>query len=370
MKSSHLWLGLAVLALGAAAWLMPSADPAAPRSGEAAGAPPVKFPDHAAAAEQASMRARRTLPPQATAPSNGKPAADNDVVGLAKRDPMLVALAPDSELLVFEASAFLKRPVGQMMGACLRATEIWPGFSASGLDLDRVERVGVGNPWAVERLVVIAGDVSHMDPLTMYRVGTAVPYGAHSRIYPPLKPDEALTNKWSSPFVGIWNNTLLLASASRHDLEAAIDRLDGRVPSAPAFPPEEAYSELYGRISARGAAEAFSQQATLTDQLRNSDLRAHFHVNAHDDLAVVVDAHGADAEAQSFARTLAAAFAARRVEAATIGDKRLLRLLDQYSVTPAAQGFRLKAAFPESFLHDILADCARAVTGAAGSGAH
>jgi hypothetical protein len=58
------------------------------------------------------MQKRRTLPPLPVSKSD---AGDAPSTPGSKRDPLLVALPPRGDLLVFEVSAFLKSPIGRMM---------------------------------------------------------------------------------------------------------------------------------------------------------------------------------------------------------------------------------------------------------------
>jgi hypothetical protein len=342
---------------------MPSNDPAGKQGKESAAA--LSFPDHPAAADQAKMQQRRTLPPQAGQSPTAAPGA---VAALpAKRDPLLVALPPDRELMVFELSSFFKQPLGQMFSACMRSDAFWHGFESKGLDLGEVDRVAVGNLWSSERLVVVSGNALHADPTQMYRLKEPTAYGVGGQVFAPI---EALpSDTWTPPYVGLWNKTTVLFSTSLRAVHEALDRLDGRTPAELAFPQDEAYSQAYGVVTARSLADAVSSLG-LSEQLRRADLTAHFHIAVPDDAAIVLDAQGSSADAREVAKALAAMLAAKRVQAASAHDKRASKLLDLYSVTPQPQGFQLKVAVPLSFLQDLLAGCADTDKGAARATGH
>jgi hypothetical protein len=367
LKGRYLWLLLAGAAFGVAAWLMPSANPAAHPTSKST--PELQFPEQPGPAEAQTMRARRTLPPSSTAAPSTASGHANDVVVLAKRDPLLVALPSGSELVVFEAKTFFKRPLGQMFAGCMQVSDFAASGKSAGFDLEHVERVALANPWSAERLIAITGQLANVEPTRMFKLGAPVAYGSSARIFsPPGAPSDTPAEHGPAVFAGTWNGQMLFFSSSRQQIEQAIDRLDGRVPAEPAFPQDRAYSEIYGRITARSAADTFLSGA-IAEQVARSDLAAQFHVDASDDVAVVIDATGSRSDARDVGKAMAAGLAARRLEAATIRDKRLSRLLDLYSVTPADDGFRLKAAFPLDYLHDVLGGCARQKPSAAARGA-
>lgn len=341
MKRRAAWLGLGIALLIFGAWLMPSIDPRA--GNPSVDSDELAFPRWASVEDYERMRTRRTWAvPVAAVPDAGADAGARPQEQL--RDPLLLALPPRADLVVFEASAFLRSPIGRMFAACLDEEGDAPTLEREGFDLHTFERVAIGNPMSDDRVVVLAGNVQGRLPKLLDGVEPEA-YGEHAQLYRRGGPE----------LVVRWNDQLLLVSDSESELLAAIDRLEGRSAERSTFPPDQAYGEVYGRLGAEALRRVLGSE--LRDRLPQTDLEMEVHADAQRDVLLVADAYG-DANAMDIGKLLAAALGAQRFAAVAEGDDDLAQLLDAFSVEQAEDGFRLQAAFTQSFVAEMLGECA------------
>ncbi len=347
MRRRAPWLLLGLLLLVIGAWLMPSIDPSAERRGRERAE--LQFPRYPDADDYEVMRKRRTLPALPRPETDAGDNSDSDSRP-QKRDPLLVALPPRGDLLVFEASAFLKSPIGRMMTECLAEKGDVPTVERDGFDLASFERIAIGNPSDDHRIIAIAGKVGRDRIPTQHREKPPRPYGDHGQLYGGAGAE-------SGPEVfAIWNDELTLVSDDEAEIRAAIDRLEGRRQEPSSFPPDSAYGEMYGRLGAEAAMALLP--SALRDKLPVGDLQVELHADATQDVLVVADAYGTDPHSIDIGKTLAAALGAQRFQAAAEGDEELSALLDAFSVERAPDGFQLQAAFTQDFVERSLGECA------------
>jgi hypothetical protein len=365
LKRRSAWLLLALALFGLVAWMTPRLD-GNPYAREAK---PARFPRYPSRAEYRRMNQRRTL----VQPAQPGAATAEPI----KRDPLLVAMPPDARtLLVLEAKAFLQKPIGRMLVACAKADADIPTLEKDGFDLDKLDRTAVVDPGEAGEMFMLSGAFAGIDVHKMKRVGDPQPYGRSAQIYAPAAASESsdapgARARANDSYVATWNDEIVLIGKQGEAIRAAIDRLEGRAPARAPFDQNEAYGELYGRVTGRFAPRFLPN--VVADKLQEAGLDFMFHLDASKDALLVVDASGTPQEARDVGRTLAAALAARRVQAISSGETNLARLLDLYSVRSEHDGFQLEAAFPLELVEEALGKCAKdaaardASSGSAGS---
>lgn len=337
MKRRGPWLLAALLLLLLGVWVMPSIDTAhqAPES-----EPKVRFPRYPNSEQVASIRRRRTLVPSAPSSST-----DNGSTDRERRDPLLVALPPKGDLVVFEIKAFLQSPVGAMLAACLDDDGRLLSATKRGALLDSVERVAVGGEGDGE-VLVFAGE-----KLTAPEGQPTRAYGEHGQLFEDASPEiEGAT------FRATWKDELLLMGGSEKALTDALDRLEGRAEQTPSISAWQAYGDLYGRVAASRLAAMFPDDTGA--EIAASNLEVVFHVDATADVLLSADAYGSDEQTRSIGRWLAAGLGAQRFKAVAEGDEKLSELLDLFSLETGDDGFQLNAAFSRSFVERTLGQCA------------
>lgn len=350
-------LGLLLLLFGT--WLMPSVDPNAKRDDSEQR---LSFPRYPSLDDYKTMKKRRTLPgiPRPVVDAG----ADSDEPRPPKRDPLLVALPPQGDILVFEVSAFMKRPVGRMLAACLTG-ENGPTIERDGFDLSSLERVAFGGLLdGSGEIAVVTGDIASGGMPTRLRDVVPRTYGDHASIYE--REGDAPGDDGDPRFFATWNNELAIIGDREADITAAVDRLEGRDNTRSTFMPDDAYGELYGRMSANTAMKMLPY--SLRQKIPDTDLQVSLHADANQDVLVVADAYGIDENSIDIGKTLAAALGATRFQAAASGDQRLSELLDAFAVDPADDGFQLRAAFTQEMVEEALGECARRAQATDGAG--
>jgi hypothetical protein len=95
----------------------------------------------------------------------------------------------------------------------------------------------------------------------------------------------------------------------------------------------------------------------MSTQLDAAKLVVGFHINSQKDILIAAEAHGDPAASQAIGKTTAAGLAAQRADAATRGDKVMVKLLDVFRVRLTPDGFRLQAGFTEAYLRQQLGAC-------------
>jgi hypothetical protein len=225
-----------------------------------------------------------------------------------------------------------------------------PTLQDDGFDLSSFERVAVGNPSDDHRLVAISGPIAKGMLPKVHLDQQPKPYGDRATIYTAEQHD-------NREVLAVWNDELMLVSDDLAEIHAAIDRLEGRNQERSTFPPENAYGEMYGRLSAKAALELLP--VALQEKIPETDLNVELHADSSRDVLLVADAYGSDPNGIDIGKTLAAALGAQRFAAAAEGDHELSELLDAFSVERSADGFQLQAAFTEDFVANALGQCAQ-----------
>ncbi|EYF01212.1 hypothetical protein [Chondromyces apiculatus] len=331
------WLLVFVALLAVAAFLMARSDRPKP--------PPrvskVDFPRRATPQDTERRTRRLTLPPVLD--------ADPEKRDPTPRDPLLVALPTDprKSAFVFEVDDLKTSPIGQIWMDCLLARENQRRDRLEdqlGLDFfEDVERVA----FSTERVAVLGlgADTPAIAPRGM----TATPHGDRGQIY--TRDDEG-----RGPLIATWGDDMVLVSPDRASLEAALDRLGGKTPpEKPLIPSEASYGDIYGMLSPDDAADLLPpEQAELAARLREAVSKVEIHVDASEDVALVANVDGPDAESVSdLAKSLGAALAVARAASSDEGDDRLAGLLDYASVRPRDGRFSLDLALPIDVLKTL-----------------
>jgi hypothetical protein len=162
--------------------------------------------------------------------------------------------------------------------------------------------------------------------------------------------------------VGIWREELVLLGQAEA-VERAMKRLSGELP--PGKPPiseSETYGEIYGVLG--GEALASLAPPEMKDKMKEALSRVEIHVDALDDLLLVMDGTGhqdehghGSREVVELAKSMAAAVAVARVKARADGDEVLVDLLDQSRVRPFQGGMRAEVAVPLETVKKHLKGC-------------
>ncbi len=340
MKRGWGWLVLAVALVLLGAYLIP--DKAGPK---AVRAPVVEFPRPTAQsvkrAKERTTVLRRIIDVTPRDPSTP-----------VTVDPVLASLTTDRPVVI-EASAILHSPVGEMLLACWANDETGDldTFEAlTGLDvrrdLDRIAFSGGGAAVASgtfgalsERLASTPGASSSL-------------YGEAGEIFAPAGD--------RSTFVGVWRSELAVVGP-RHAVEATLDRIEGRSDDVLALQPDQAYGDVYGRITPEFLTELLPVDASLQAMIRDRVDDAELHLDASADVTMTLDVRGDDAAAiDELGRALGAALAVARIQARVSGDETMEELLEHARVGQRFDGrFRVELAVTQEFLQRQLADCGR-----------
>jgi len=284
------WLVAAGTLIGGGGWLMTQGDAGA----AAHERDELAFPTHQRANDLERETVRRTLAPLDTA------AAAKDAV---THDPLLVALPPDADTaLVFEAGTILRAPVGQAMLACVSA-EDRAHMERSVIDpskswLDLADRVAFASSPAGE-LVAVQGKLDAIDITKLY--------------------DVAADDARPELHVGVWSGSLVLTSHTRGLVLAALDRLDSGGSAKLAFDEREAYGEIYGVIGQADLERLAPPE--LRERVHDVAAHAEVHVDAIEEVLLVMDVEGSDAkQVEDLGKSLGAALAVGRLEAKREGE--------------------------------------------------
>jgi hypothetical protein len=342
-KVGYLLGAFGLLAL--AAFLM--REPEAPRMRRRA----LEFPRYPRSHEIERGEARRTLALPARKPIESHATEEPEAEADTPRpltDPVLVALSsPDDMAVVLEAGALKGSPIGRMLLACqspdtmaeLERFEERSGFRP----LDQLERVGMtthdGKP-----VVVLSGDFSNFDP----------GFGAPDKPVTTVGNARVLDREDVS--IAVWKGQMVVIG-DPSGVHSALDRLEGASPAAASFLAGEAYGEMYGSLSGESLSQLLPEN--LRDQLWGAADRVLLHVDATDDLLLVADVNGRDAEKLSdLGQAIAGALSLGRLQAVREDDPLLADLLDESRVIPSQGSFRLEVALPLSSVERQLGECA------------
>ncbi len=342
-RRTALWLLAGVLLLVATALLTILSEGGRPARGGAA----VEFPRHLRAAEYQRIERRAVLPP--LPPRSGP----DEPPPTRRRDPLLAALppGPSRAVVVLEANALRHSRLGELFLGCLG--------DADARMIEDLRRLGVDPLKDVDRVAVtpeglaVSGFFGQARWGELFPGAEPAPYGGESTLYRPQGPaGEQLV-------AGVWRDQLLLLGTGR-EVQAALDRVEGRTAAAPPLREDQTYGEVYGVLpgEALRALVPPGGSGDLARRLGQAASRVELHADAMSDVAVTARVSGQDAAAlEDLARTLGAALAVARVEARAGGDERLVELLEHARVARGSEGFSLELALPAETLERWFAGC-------------
>jgi len=301
---------------------------------------------------------------------------DDDERERPKRDPLMVAFRSDAQTaLIMETRELLDTPAGQLLTNCLvrdQAEAFNEMVEATGLDpLEDVERWGMfgdGESDNSDMVVVAEGDFAEMkfgDAVDQGHLLPADSYGDSAEIYalpsPPdaegadVQPSRAAesADPAEQMVYARWSESMVLFG-TREEVEASIDRLEGRASSgSPAIPEHEAYGEAYGFIAASKLAALMPPE--FREGLASAD-RAKVHMDAPDDVFLTTDIIGSGPELSRSVTGMAETIAALRDAAEAEGNEEALDLLDLARIAPTEEGFTMETGMPLEMLEKQMAE--------------
>ncbi len=346
MRHRSLWLVAALALLALAAFLMARDDQKSPAAPEAR----VQFPRgwDPAAAQRRLQRQVLAAPAEPTPGEHPSPRRP--------RDPLLAALpaTPGKTTLVLEANALFESPIGRLLLDCIRREEgrdvLEELQKSAGIDLRKdLDRIAVS-----DGVVLASGHFERVRGTELFAGARPRPLGEGAVAY------ELPTANGRATPVAIWRDQLILLGDTPEQLALAVDRIEGRGPPAPpALDDDATYGELYGVLGPDLIDGMLANgQPELAARLRDVTDRVELHVNAMDDVAMVAEVRGPDAEKlKDLARSLGGALALARLQSQASGEKPLAELLDLARVEPQDGHFTVELAVPMPWLEKQLASC-------------
>lgn len=326
------WFAAFVLLLIAAAWLMSAGEP----EGQKPAPRVVDFPRGMRQPEWERLERRRTLAARPHTDPTPAPAPSLPRREPPTQDPLLRAFAPapGRSHIVMEANALRHAPLGQLLIDCLLAQD--PGWldevkELSGIDpLEDLDRIAVSG-----ENVILTGNFSN----ARFEDLSGRPYGAHGTIY---SSDGDLS-------LATWRGEMIvMGSGESGELEAAIDRLEGRSPGSPPFAESLSYGEVYGVIAIEELRRlGGGGHDPIFDRLAEVASGIELHVDAMNDFALRAEVHGEDASAlEELSRTLGGALSLARLRAKTSGEEEAAEFLSYAGVDRFGGGFAFELALP------------------------
>lgn len=321
-------LGIAVLL----AWM---------RSGEQSPAlsrwmPQPVAPSVALAQAPVSTKRAERLPPRA-AKARAEPQRK------AERDPALSAVPADApSLVVLEAGTLFELPVGRMILRCLQKSG---ALANDKQNLSQVKRMVFAQLADGSRLTVVSGDRDQSDGEATVPEdrGQSVPNDQSARGQPTVKPRT------------VQRHGDLLLRGDDSAVRGALSRLESSADQAGTEPNEE-YGDAHGRLTGQFVSRLLPP--SLAETVARSDVRFEFHVDGTDGIQLTLDALGAKTPAGEMAQAIARALETMKDDARVQSDRTLMRLLDSYTLSGTADGFRLEATLPLDLVAEVLGKCA------------
>jgi hypothetical protein len=261
-------------------------------------------------------------------------------------DPLQVALAGAPLGLVVETAALKDSRLGRMLLACLTpqlAQELAELEQKTGVKpLEQLDRIAIAGDLN-DPVVILGGQVGGFDP-------SAIAEGLS------FEPLWAETNGQAA---ALWQDQLLLLGKP-NAVQAVLDRLQGKTNGAAQDLVGEAYGELYGTLTGRGASELLPSE--LRERFATATERVTLHVDARDDLLLVAEVYGAEPPLLSdLASSIGGALALGRLQAVRGDNPVLADLLDQSQVIPGDGSFQVEMALPLDTIAAQLGECASKV---------
>ena len=277
-----------------------------------------------------------------------------------KRDPFLLSFPPDAKTaLVIEARELLDTPVGELLTRCIvpdqdALDEMIDETGANWFDI--VDRIGTFDSGDGRPVFMAEGEFSDvmakMDESLGGHFKDGETYGDSGRLYHYAESEGEFAEKPDEVFA-IWDNRINL-TGPREAVEAAIDRLEGRsISEKSAIEDHQAYGEMYGFLPPEELVELLPRE--LRDVIGIAE-RAEIHLDAPDDVFLVVDVVGEDPQMDDLGRTVASALSVARFGAKLSDNQDLVDLLDLARVSASDDGFSVDAAFPLDIIAKHLAE--------------
>ncbi len=351
LKRSSLLLGaLGLLGLSGALMMKPGA--------QRERRPELEFPRYPREHDLERQRRRTTLlrpqsPDGAAAPEvkapRHVPAQAAEEPGAVRIDPLHVALSGAPLGLVVEAAALKDSSLGRMLLGCFTpqlSRELAELAQKTGVNpLEQVERIAIAGDLEAP-VVILGGEVGGFDPAALGEGVSFEPQG-----------EDTLWAEHGDQAVALWQDQMLLVGEPA-PLRAVLQRLQGAASAGGEGLAAEAYGELYGSLSGRGASELLPFD--LRERFAAAAERVTLHVDAREDLLLVAEVHGAQQPLLSdLATAIGGAFALGRLHAVRADNPVLAELLDQSRVIPGEGSFQVEMALPVAVLAEQLGACAQ-----------
>jgi hypothetical protein len=313
----------------------------------AAETPEVKYPARLREPERLRLASRRALAARMLVPLV-------DAGARRPRDPVLSVLPPKgsgTSAMVIEANAIRNSPLGEALIDCFRKGPKDPieAFqSKTGVDplkdIDRVVSLSDG--------FVMSGSFHNARWDSIFSAsGPPVSYGDHGTIYGDAS---------SGRVIATWGDQMLMQGTSVGEVQAMIDRVEGRSPdSEPLLTDEDSYGEVYGVVDPSDLSQMLGQ-TQLAQQIEQLAPSVKVHADATGDVAMVADFSADDAQGLAdLGKSTGALLSVARLQAQAGGseDQEMAQLLEQARVVPGEGTFRVEVALPLPFLQKALSHC-------------
>jgi hypothetical protein len=339
-----LWLVGAVALFLCASWLTRGEEPEEKTTPISRGT--VRLPTHMRHAERERQRQRMK-------PVSAIPAPSKESEPIPLRDPVMTAMPGPGDTkiaVVLEANAIRNSEIGELLLGCIddEAQSWLEEAKGKGIDVVQdLDRVAVA-----DKLVILSGNFAgaKLDQLGG-ESRRAVSYGKH-QIWEPESYGE---------YLALWNGEMILAGENREEVEAALDRLDGKRPPSerPAIREGSAYGEVYGALSPELIEQLMgADELGIGKRIAEIADEIEIHADVTSDVGLVVEVHGADPKAMDdLSRAVGGAMAMARLSAGQENKKDLTELLDLARVMPDRSRFTVELALPRSFIESRLSHC-------------
>ena len=363
MRAQRRWPYLvgAALLLAAAGYFMSRGDaPEKPSPVET-----MHFPTRLRGDEYQRMEKRQTL--------LVKLAGEGPKQPVQLHDPLMAALpagGPGKTAVVIEANALRNSPIGELLLDCMRTKHgggdpLAPFRDKTHIDLlTDVDRVAVTDDGTI-----VTGNFKNADwdQIPLFKEASQSPYGDHAVMYTP----SGASDRPFPPGVGamaVWNGEMVITGATEAQVEASIDRLEGRAPPVqPAIDEGDSYGDVYGTLSPADLAKMLGTtgpSGAMAQKILDAAQQVKLHIDAQGDVDMVADVEGPDADkVTDLGKALGGALSLGRIEAQAKGDGDLADLLDLARIQPDGDKFEAKLALPMSMLQKKLAWCRAALDG-------
>lgn len=346
-RGPWLWLVLAAVLLGLAAWLMLGAEPPPPPP-----PPEIHLPRRQTSVESERAQNRRTWVPAVVVDAGAAPVA-------RPRDPVL-ALMPHEvkeEAVVTEFNAIMNSDLGEPLTRCLFGDENDPFFA-------RMRDAGVDPRSTIDRVAFIDGTSVMTGDFQGGGWKQFLPKDAVTRSYGPhAEIFEVPTRDGQKTYFASWNGQMLLQNEDQQVLEQMIDRVESGGSAAqgsPAVNDSMAYGEVYGVFQATAFTDLVGKEnPELAKLLTESASQLSLHMDVSHDVGLVADVDSQNPQkAEELRRSLGGLLSLGRMKARAEGKQDEAQLFDLARVAAVEDGqFRLEAGLPYEFMKQALEQC-------------